>query len=255
MKVARAAGFKDIRDVEGKVLKSFDPQTGSVLQTAQAAGIATGIMKGTAGIPSPVEALLLFLDSSPKPRPEDASRLIAWMPKEMASTPQEATAKLREIWTSAVAAALPDAKVEFAHEMVERKPALGKNYVAHLRYISIHKPPCSPCKISSQALGDRVPPAEVTAPDFLGSYPAYFWGGLGKQSESSFGGYPWTATDLTAPQKRDFLRLVSANLPEWAYLYLPNDDKKEQIGPFPVILHRGVELQFKIPDEDEDRVE
>ncbi len=109
----------------------MDPQTGSVLDTAQAAGIATGMLRGTPGIPSLAEAAFLFFGSSPKPRQEDMRRLIAWMPKDMAASPQEAAGKLRDIWTNAVATALPGVKVEYVDEPYESKPLLGRNTIEH----------------------------------------------------------------------------------------------------------------------------
>lgn len=244
--IARAAGFTAVKDIDAQTLRSVVEAKGSKLQAAQAAGIASGVLKSTQGIPGGLEAALLLLDSMPKAQAEDARRLLAWMPKDMASSPQAATAMLRDIWTRAVAATLPQAKVQLVDVQREEKPLLARNSIRHHRYISIDMPACKDCKIDSQALQDYMLPQEVDAPPFLGSRPAYFWGGLHK-GESSFGGYPWTAVALEPSQRLDFLLRLSTNLPEWAYIYVPYD---EEVAPYPQILHQGKALIFVEPGLD-----
>jgi hypothetical protein len=244
--IARAAGFAAIKDIDAQTLSSVVEAKGSKLQAAQAAGIASGVLKPTHGIPTGLEAGLLLLDSMPKAQAEDARRLLVWMPKEMASSPAAAAAMLRDIWTRAVTATLPQAKVQLVDVQYEEKPLLARNSIRHRRYIFIDMPACKDCRIGSQALQDYMLPQEVDAPPFLGSRPAYFWGGL-HRGESSFGGYPWAAADLEPSQRLDFLLRLSANLPEWAYIYVPYDEK---IAPYPQILHQGKALIFVEPGLD-----
>lgn len=244
LRIARAAGFKDIRDIDAETYKSLDPASGSVFKTAKAVGIASGLMKATQGLPALLEGGLLFLDALPKARPEESPRLIAWMPKERAPSAQDAITVMRDTWVRAVAAALPEAKVELVERVYEAKPLLGPNSTRTRRYISIETPMCEACRMGSAVLQDGGRPKEVTAPAFLGARDAWFWGGLGKD-HGWFSRYPWMDASLDRDERLDFLCRVSAGLPEWAYLYVPPDEKITRV---PLILHRGEMLKFVEPE-------
>jgi hypothetical protein len=246
--IARAAGFKEIRDITAESLKSVTDSNGSTLRTAQAAAVATGVVKPTPGIPSGLEAAFLFINSLPVARREDSPRLLAWMPRDLAPSPEAATVVLRELLLRVIATTLPEAKVELREKVFEEKPTLGPNKVRHLWDIHIEAADCADCRFSMPAIhGHGIPPTGQ-APMFLGSYDAYIWTGMGFRDDSRISGYPWLAESLDPAQRLDFLRRLSTNLPAWAYIYIPYDPK---VAPYPQILHQGRELIFVEPGLDE----
>lgn len=134
------------------------------------------------------------------------------------------------------------------HIQTEKDPPLGRRYIHHERYVRVDSPGCRECAIRSGAFANYLRPPRVRqAPVFLGAYEAYFWGTL-SDGDGWLGGYPWTAKDLEPRQRREVLRRLSANLPTWAYIYIPFDEK---IAPYPHILHQGRELIFVEPGFDD----
>lgn len=246
--IARAAGFENVKDISPEVLRSLLDAEGSTSQKLHAASLVAGVIKGAPGIPLGAEVGLLLLTSGPPRQIEDSPRLLMWMPREMAASPSESIDVLGQVLAKAVAATLPEAKVEFIHIQTEKDPPLGRRYIHHERYVRVDSPGCRECAIRSGAFANYLRPPRVRqAPVFLGAYEAYFWGTL-SDGDSWFGGYPWTAKDLEPRQRREVLRRLSANLPTWAYIYIPFDEK---IAPYPHILHQGRELIFVEPGFDD----
>ncbi|MBM0105024.1 hypothetical protein JM946_09700 [Steroidobacter sp. S1-65] len=246
--IARAAGFENIKDISPEVLRSLLDAEGSPLQTLHAAGLVAGVFKGAPGLPLGAEVALLLATSGPRRRLEDSPRLLVWMPREMAASPPESINVLGHVLANAVAAALPEAKVEFIHRQTEKDPPLGRRYIHHERYIRVDLPGCKDCALRTGAFANYLrPPRVQQAPEFLGAYEAYFWGTL-SDGDSWLAGYPWTAEDLEPRQRREILRRLSAHLPMWVYIYVPFDEK---IAPYPHILHRGRELIFVEPGFDD----
>lgn len=246
--IARAAGFKDIRDITAENLKSVADSSGSNVGTAHAAAVATGMVKPTPGIPSGLEAAFLFVNSLPVARRETSPRLLAWMPSDQAPSPEAATVVLRELLFRAIETTLPEAKVELREKVFEEKPPLGPNKVRHLWNIHIEAADCRDCRFSIPAIHGHGVPRTGQAPAFLGSYKAYIWAGMGFRDDSRISGYPWLAEALDPAQRLDFLRRLSTNLPAWAYIYIPYDP---QVAPYPQILHQGQELIFVEPGLDD----
>lgn len=250
--IARAAGFKAVHDVDTSKLKNLDPNKGSTFEAAEAIGKAAGIVPPTRGIPSPVEAVFLLLDSGPKPRLEDHTRVLAWMRADEFASRADAAAKMREIWTRAVASALPNAKVDLTVNEKLEKPKWVSARIYRSRYISIEMPDCEKCNMRSPVLDYKSAlPKKTTAPAFLGSYPAYFWGGMtrkkGASTIATFG-FPASAKNLSADERLAFLCRFSAALPDWAFVYVAPE---KPISEEPLILDHGRYLEFSQPGIDD----
>src|ERR1700704_5360095 len=100
--VARAAGFRHIRDTTAKELqaaaiKSNAPMSSATI-AAMGAGTATGILAPTPGLSRGLDSGLslvgAFLLSLPVAYPELSPRLLVWMPRELAPTPEAARSLL-----------------------------------------------------------------------------------------------------------------------------------------------------------------
>lgn len=177
--IARAAGLENIEDISPEVLRSLLDAEGSTAQKLRAAGLAAGVFKGTPGIPLGAEVGLLLLTSGPPRRIEDSPRLLMWMPREMAASPSESIDVLGQVLANALAATLPEAKVEFIHIQTEKDPPLGRRYIHHERHIRVDLPGCKDCALHTGALANYLrPPRVQQAPVFLGADEAYFWGTL-----------------------------------------------------------------------------
>jgi hypothetical protein len=258
LRVARAVGFTTIQDIHVETLKSVDPRykgpgTSATADAAKGAGIATGLVKPTPGLSPALETSFLLLGAlfgTPPTELERSPRLIAWMPRDLASTPQAATVALRDLWFSAIAATLPDAHVEFGQREVPPKKRLLTRPL--LRYIRIDTPTCTDCRLYSPAMEEGAAPVLGKAPSFLGSYDAYIWGPLKMWDNSTFSGYPWTDSRMEPSDRVEFLIRLSSHFPKWVYLYTPTDEK---VSIAPLILHQGEALRFVEPGLDDPAVD
>lgn len=149
------------------------------------------------------------------------SRIIAWMPLDMARGREHAHREINRLLAAAVQQALP------AHTVRQRPDRPEANVV-------IEGPGCDPaCTFGGE---DMQSPMVRTAPDWLGGYKAYAWlatrwRDVGWWRES----YPAQA-GLDAEQSLRFYRDVSARLPEWMFLYLaPGEHGTAQAR----VLHQG----------------
>ena len=246
LRIARAAGFKVIKDIDAETLKSHDPKATAVespgLYAARGVAVASGAANPAQGMSRGAEVGFLFftslLGSLPVAHPENSARMLIWMPKESAASPEAATAALRDLWYRAIAATLPQAQVEL------RQRETKKGNLAY--FVWIDAADCRDCRLFSMAIEQLHPPKIGSAPDFLGSYPAYLWGGVGHTGNGNFAGYPWTA-EIAPADRVEFLRRLSGNLPSWIYIYLPLDRK---LALYPQILHQGKALYFEEPGLD-----
>lgn len=133
------------------------------------------------------------------------SRVIAWMPLDMAPSRAHAHEQVMARLRAAVQQALPE-------HQVSRGSAGGGDYIV------IEGPDCAqPCRFGGEDMGR---PMIRTAPAWLGGYKAYAW------LASDWRDVGWWRTaypsqaGLDATQTMKFYRRVSAALPEWLFLYL-----------------------------------
>jgi hypothetical protein len=245
LQVAKAAGFKHIRDttaneLQAAAIKSNTPMS-SATMAAMGAGTATGILNPTPGLSRGLDSGLslvgAFLLSLPVAYPELSPRLLIWMPTGLAPTPEAARSLLQEKWVAAVAASLPDHKVELR----EREPRHSMDLKT---YLAVEGPACGDCRLFSMVTGDSDIPQVKKAPGFLGSYDSYAWITLGIRGNGNFSGFPWTASAMTPEDREKFFLRLSGNLPPWVYIYLPPDAR---VAPYPQMFHQGQRLLFVEP--------
>lgn len=133
------------------------------------------------------------------------SRIIAWMPLDMAPSRNHAHQEITRLLAAAVQQALPEHQVSY---QLQRPDA----------NVVITGPGCDPECVFG---GSDMHLAMVrTAPRWLGGYKAYAWistpwRDVGAWREA----YPAQA-GLSAQQTMAFYRGVSANLPDWMFFYL-----------------------------------
>ena len=202
----------------------------SINYALDAVGVATGVFGqatslsrlGEAGV---LSALAFF---APTEGPESWLSVFAWMPREDAPSPREAKVLFQEILFEALQATLPEHSLSV------------DDRTRRYAFINIEGPQCSPCEFRSQAWLSANP-ARVRAPQILGRYPAYRWGG--QQANGSIGGYP-LVEGLTVEERLQFFRQLSEHLPTWAYIYLPPHD---MLTGFPMMINEGELLLFIEP--------
>lgn len=242
LQIVRAAGFTKIRDVEvGDVRSPIGRQQSGATMAALGTGTAAGVFSPPPGVSRSLGSGLLLagsvLTSLPVGHPENSPRLLVWMPKALAESPQSASEVLRSIYLEAVQKALPSYLVELGERPKQKKSPLRK-FVALQGEICV-----TPCHMFGFFLEDGHEPKLDQAPSILGAYDAYAWGTPGVRGDGNIAGFPWSVA--IAPSERiDFFRRLSENLPDWVYLYLPPDDR---IAPYPQLLHRGEVLLFVEP--------
>ena len=180
--------------------------------------------------------------------PETHSQIIAWMPKEMASSALDAKEKLSAIISEAMWKGLND--TPFPNPFT---PAPTKD----LNTFFVDGPGCvnkrggTPC-VYDYLLTD---PKILPSPAFLGGSDSWAWtmddnGGRSHLSPSTF-------TGDTKPHFPDYqvYKKMSANLPEWVFIYLAPSygswrvSVERQDGTFgylsmPVVLNQGKTLYF-----------
>jgi hypothetical protein len=246
LQVARAAGFNKIRDYTAR-----DAQAAAKLPTRESgsaatmgaigAGTAAGVFTPPKGLSSGTAAGLslagAFLLSLPVAYPELSPRFLAWMPKDLAATPEAATEALSQILMRAIAQSVPESRVEMKVRDVEKNTMIR-------RYIAVDEPRCRDCKLWALGFDLGREPKIGKAPSFLGGSNAYVWGRPGFRGEGNFTGYPWTAPEMTADDRIEVLRSISSKLPAWMYLYVPPDQK---LAPYPQMFHQGRILLFVEP--------
>lgn len=235
--------------------------------------LAGGFALAPAGGPGRVGALdaLLFLDmlslgaGTPNhPMYQDAA--LAWMPVELASSPEEAQRVFRKVRADAVAKALDELGVVYKHRQSEWRqslfggaPVLGDVFIPEDGIPGV----CEECYIRiTTAMPDKKPvmsPVELTGESYL-SYQ--FNARIDKGSRSGMtsrlvlfakmpAGGSWARTGMTHWIVRDFeaLKWLSGVNPDWAVMYLPayrpewqaDADSGDFPGgnPFPFMVHKG----------------
>lgn len=236
--IAQASGLKKLRDLTHKDLeraqgtrKASSGKTMAVHSVSTATGASnapSGVSTGTA---AGVAGALAILGSLPVSQPERQPRFLVWLPQAEATDSNVAREKATAAILDAVAKAVPNHVVELAQR--------SENPRVVIRIVGDG---CVDCSLASWVF-DNIP-RELVAPQELGAYSAYVWGGFNGRGVGTIEGYPLSSQHLTSAERLSFYRNVSANLPKWIYIYLPAD---ERIAPYPQILQQGRSLLFVEP--------
>ena len=182
LEIARATQLRGaLRDVPREDLEEAlrgSPDM-SINYALDAVGVATGVFGqatslsrlGEAGV---FAALAFF---APTRGPESRLALFGWMPREDAASPKDANVVFQGLLLDAYSAALPE------YHLTTTEYSSDFPY-----YVRIDGPGCEPCGLWSELWRGHRNPGRVRAPDLLGRYPAYRWGGSG--ADGLIWGYP-----------------------------------------------------------------
>ena len=251
LEIARATVLKGaVRDVSRDDLEEAlagSPDM-SVNYALDALGVATGVFDqatslsrlGEAGV---FAALAFF---SPSLGPEDGLYLFGWMPRADAATAQDAREKFRAMLIVALEQSLPDHKLSSAPPDWYPDP---NNRTGSSYDLRLDGPACAPCGIKADLWSTTRArlPGKARAPEVLGQYPAWRWGG--SSTRGMYWGYPMVE-GVNVEERFLFFQEVSRYLPAWAYIYLP---PHEMLLDFPLMFNEGEALYFIEPATAEDR--
>jgi len=230
-----------------------------------------GLSSGTAAT---VDTALMWLG-----KPDSASaqsRLIAWMPRDMARTPQEAQAKMTEILSSAIQSAAAETKWPAGMRVVPENIQVQKDPSKRVILVPLSGGECDRELIRCMYtffLGSK-PPRASRAPELLGGGEAYEFSAASSIDSTTWSSEGRSYRELSAPKREipaldrvktwrpvlpdvEFYSAISSRLPKWAYLYLtPADDRvsiptengRRAFLRFPVMLHQGQAMFFIEPD-------
>lgn len=244
LEIARSTLLRGaVRDVSSEELEQALAGSSdmSLNYALDALGVATGLFDQATSLSRLGEAgalgVLAFLSGGPGP--EQGLYLFGWMPRTEARNPREAREAFQPIVLDALAKALPEHEISLAPPRWRPDPENPRGIFHHLR---LDGPACDPCGIYSEIWsGWTRNPARVRAPETLGRYPAWRWGG--DNAAGRWGGYPFVE-GLTVEQRLLFFQELSRHLPEWAYFYLP---PSEMLLDFPLMINQGRPLYFIEP--------
>lgn len=239
LQIVKAAHYRELRDVTAGEIAAAQKKS-SKGSAAAMAGIGIGTASGAFSPPpglSPATATAFsaieILNTFPAFQLESTARLLAWMPKSLASTPDEARDVLSRILVEAFKAAEPDLPVEL---VIPPPKSKVQNHVA------IARPGCVNCIVVLKPLEEYVKPKLEKTPAVIGEpVEAWVWGEPNKQADGLL-------TDLQTLEPEDrvaFFRKVSAQLPPWMAIYLPADPEK--YASYRQVLRQGRVLLFIEP--------
>lgn len=297
LNIARAAGMDDIRDlpwvkyqeiVADKKMNSGQIDQRSLIgPSISALSVYFGNVKPLGLSAGKAGALDFVMNLSKPNKASSQSRLIAWMPIEMAANEEDAQKRMTAIFVSAIKNAAaemkwpPGIRVEEERiqiDLAERK-GRTKSIVVHLTGDS--------CDLKTVRCAyafwlGTMSAKRQASPAALGSVDSYAFLALnsdyGKSSAWTFGN-SGSYLELDAPKSdvlyRDkvkarkavlpdleFYTTLSRYLPAWAYIYLtpanervsiPIEDGRRTFLRFPVMLHQGRMLLFVEPTPSKER--
>jgi len=182
-------------------------------------------------------------------RPHNASRIVFWMPRDLATDTKDAWQKVESFWADALDAANSEIHAPYDGMLVRRAyglsyfDAIGKQTVLVIRGGECDKPNVT---CSYESMNMELPKIS-DAPDFIGagkvwaSAPALLYSSVDGAHELRH----YAASDL--PDLAVY-RTISAHLPSWAYIYLAAGsislgDGKGLLAE-PLVLNRGQLLKF-----------
>lgn len=209
-------------------------------------GVAGGLAAGVSG------ATLLLPSGG---TPLDDVVVLAWMPAHQATDAEAARIRMDELLDGAMKRAMD---VFPAPYRPVANPPAGMYRMPISGMIDVYGGPCSREGIRCRYwAGVYKKPISAPAPDFLGGGPSWTWRG----SEYGASTFHYSAVDESGFLHKyhpwlpdlEFYRAMSAELPEWVYLYL--GPGTVSLGPkrgflqVPAVLNRGRTLAFVEPVE------
>jgi len=250
------AGIYDLRDVDQAELEKYATTQNGVmtLNVVTAAGTATGLVSPPVGFSKGGATAMSLLGALVEPTsPARKHRLLFWIPADQEAAirrsvfadPEFVNNNKERTWLSfylhrelfkAANSSLPAGyTVKFIYYKNKRgfeyyEPTIYDNNGTMLFVLGI------------SMMGQNPEPA----PDILGSYPALTekhgaWLYFDTNPED---GFIHEVTPAPPFNTFTFFKQLSANLPQWAYLYIT---PREYVSPVPVVLHQGQELHFVKP--------
>jgi hypothetical protein len=247
LQIAKAGGLKQLKDVSRKKLEAAirerpNMTTSNVITTI---AVGTEVFSQQTGwsLASETAALgvLTVLSAMPTYKAERHTRLLVWMPRTEAESPEAAAKLLKTLVIDAYKKALPSFTVEMS---IRHSKGFPDN---PLKYLKVQGDACSDCGVYMNAvLHYEAKPKKKKAPKVLGGYDAYRWSVDGFRN-ASIAGYPMEAALLSPDDRLNVLTEVSRNLPEWIYLYVA---PAENMAGFPILLNEGKPMFFIEPDEN-----
>lgn len=202
--------------------------------------------------------------------PSAFPRVIAWMPKSMASSPDAA----RDLFDQLISDALAKTAVGFSlpdgHSfagMTRIPPGPGSKWGAP--FIAIKGGKCDqPLHTCGFGIGALIP-FERVAPDFLGGQDSFAFTQSGDLNDARTG-WIWQSCRKMSSDKpyayakewyallpeAEFYAALSRNLPDWVYIYLPGGQRVSRHTPdgeyswlpYPVLLNKGSTHYFIEPE-------
>ncbi|MHB1141425.1 MAG: hypothetical protein ACYC1T_06695 [Sulfuricaulis sp.] len=288
LNIARAAKLSDLRDIpwdryqkaRDKALAKGATLDRPTLAGPAISGVATylsrvqplaGLGAGTAGT---VDFALMWLG-----KPDSASaqsRLIAWMPRDMARTPDEAQMKMTELLSSAIKSAAAETAWPAGMRVVPENIQVQKDPSKRVIIVPVSGGKCDDELIRCMYpffLGNK-PPRASRAPELLGGREAYEFTATSSIDSTTWSSEGRSYRELSTPKREipaldrvktwrpvlpdvEFYSAISSHLPKWAYLYLtpaddrvsiPTEDGQRAFLRFPVILHQGRAMFFIEPN-------
>lgn len=192
----------------------------------------------------------------PEPVGAKEHQFVAWMPADMASSPEDAQVKMRDITAKAVEAALRDLRWEHSPMEYWVNPLLWgrKDQMAAL-LIYPEKMGCLPQEAKGKhcvLTVEMVKPKPIkTSPAAIGrpSQPSYFFAG----NTTEYGFVVASNGESGSIDTPYLYAMVSKHLPDWAYFYTPPAKyirvKATNKDPnFPLIYYQGKAEMFVVSD-------
>lgn len=243
-----------------KLEKSLQDGGIPLVDLSYAAGIATGVLPppkfGTKWTELSMVLLGMLLER--KPPVIGFNKVLAWMPYEMASSPDEAEEVLAKLLAQSTKAALPEYRFELSVRRVRpaaEKTSLSASWDEYQGWEMVG-PDCPPgqCWLWNQWVGNSRPerPREGRAPDWMGGYRAWVFDLRSGPSMFEL----WTGSSYESMR---YASALSRVLPEWAFLsitpehQIPSGQNRPPVVfnagvRMPIVMHRGQSLLPVFPE-------
>lgn len=261
----------DIKIADAKVPKNGPVAPERGLAGAATAGTLTYLKPPPGFSPGFGAGLAALAWISEQERVSQRSRIVAWVPKSEADSPEAATKLFFDLTKDALRQVMQDYDYPSPYSVA----GFGERSNPNTSYfVGSHYGLLSGGECSGRALGDndrdvqcaiRVsftanlsgPPGqnvvEDVAPERLGGYPA--WRVTGTIQRSFMDTREGSATWYPRLPEVEIYTELSKKLPEWSYIYIApkyssirNDSGDYQWLMFPVLLYRGEPLYFIRPE-------
>ena len=218
---------------------------------AMIAGTGTGVISPMPGLGRLGSiGLMLLVGNGPPPSTHQGNRVFAWMPRDMAASPNEAIDVLEGLLHQHIREVFKDYAFE---DVALYGPGNAPPTALHreaLRGWALSGPGCAPapCTLTHHSSYNfwSKPPAEGTAPEWLGGYKAWVFAKRSGLPLDSL----WTGSVYDTPRYADRL---SSLLPEWIFLSLSPESSRDQLvsNPglrMPFVYNKGKPLLLVFPE-------